>query len=64
MALDLRDLFAIEQMKRTGPIDASSIEGENILYDQWAAECYKAADAFVKAREAGRKIPSDQIRGL
>lgn len=48
--LELRDLFAIEQMKKGGPIDASCESGKNILWRQFADECYECADAFMAAR--------------
>ena len=52
--LELRDLFAIEQMKKGGPIDASDEHGRNILWRQFADECYEAADAFMAARGGGQ----------
>lgn len=51
--LELRDIFAIEQMKKSGPIDASDDRGRNILWRQFADECYEAADAFMAARADG-----------
>lgn len=54
--LELRDIFAIEQMKKSGPIDASDEHGRNILWRQFADECYEAADAFMDARAQGESF--------
>lgn len=56
IGLELRDLFAIEQMKKGGPIDASDEHGRNILWRQFADECYEAADAFMAARAEGENF--------
>lgn len=56
IGLELRDLFAIEQMKKSGPIDASDEHGRNILWRQFADECYEAADAFMAARAQGESF--------
>lgn len=52
LQISLRDQFAIEWMRRTGPLDASDSYRTRVLYKEWAAECYTVADFMMAARDA------------
>lgn len=52
--MDLRDYFAAKAM--TGGMWVATTDGDN-TYDRDARECYKIADAMMKARKENNEMP-------